>query len=255
VIAAEEIDLARRRAEFLLGYFWHEHPRVFQRTGALDDWGAIGPGLYTQCAYLLESVVAARDRPIDAGILARCLWEHVVTFAWLAIDPSVYLPQWVRHEAKERQAMVSDLRKAGYEVPSEAIDTARTYSAFARGVEGHFLSAIERAEAADNFWGRYLPEVFAQGGRYSFRGQYALLFRGYSAWLHPRIIALQEFGSEVGPSRVQIGRPQPTGPKATTGAPHLFCMALVVGADRLGWPCGAGLKRCLEAFAPEWQCA
>lgn len=246
-------DAIGDRARVLLDCFWDEHPREFTTDGRLDDWGVIGPGLYTVCAWWFESVVESRSRALDSGVLARVLWEHVVTFAWLAADPDKRVPLWVQNESDEREKMFDEMKTLGIDVPPETDRTVAEYKQYCRGVAGTWpRSPLERARVADKYWGRLLPEAFTHKGKYSFCGQYALLYRGYSAWLHPRIFLLHDFGQKLSDGRVRIGRPSPRASQSTGLSIGLFALALLVGADRLRWPSVPRLGRCLaEVFPPD----
>lgn len=43
-------------------------------------------------------------RNTEVMILARSLADHVITFAWLAIDPGPHYPRWERGDARDRLA-------------------------------------------------------------------------------------------------------------------------------------------------------
>jgi hypothetical protein len=59
-------------------------------------WRPCLTALIARMAGILESTrpLAEPERQYDALILLRSLYEHVVTFLWLAIDPEPRVDEW-----------------------------------------------------------------------------------------------------------------------------------------------------------------
>jgi hypothetical protein len=89
-------------AHELLAALGRTMPRQGQSTGALDDWNVYVPATLARCAYFLESIMVLSDRQIDSMILLRSLYEHVVTFAWIATDPGEHMPAFVANEFEQK---------------------------------------------------------------------------------------------------------------------------------------------------------
>ena len=73
--------------------------------GPQTAWPMVGPALLTHATSNLRSIVF-RLRPDgahnDASRLLRSLYDHIVTFAWLAADPPTRLALWRKEDLEER---------------------------------------------------------------------------------------------------------------------------------------------------------
>ena len=67
-----------------------------------DEWTFMGPALVLRAAHTmagLRQLLTAGVR-LDGWLLARSLYETVVTFAWVAIDPPTNLAIWKARSAR-----------------------------------------------------------------------------------------------------------------------------------------------------------
>jgi len=106
-------------------------PRTADVHGPHDAWPLVAPGLLAWCAGTVEAIVALMplEREVDASILLRSLYEHVVAFAWLAIEPSAErLALWRKHDCSQRIKADNDCRALGEEMlsPTLRADCERT---------------------------------------------------------------------------------------------------------------------------------
>lgn len=72
------------------------YPQVWADTGNHDNWPVTAAALIAKATRTLEAIcfLRASGFSADAIILLRSLFEHVVTFAWLATDPPRTMPLW-----------------------------------------------------------------------------------------------------------------------------------------------------------------
>jgi hypothetical protein len=104
------IARARRQGALLVDVASSHLPRDVASTGRHDDWNVTGPAFVARCTKLVGAILALPDEhEAAAGVLLRVLHEHVTIFAWLAIDPTTNLPQWVRHDRDERIKADNDM--------------------------------------------------------------------------------------------------------------------------------------------------
>ncbi len=81
----------------------------------LTWWRLIATALIARMAGLLKSIglLANERRPSDSGVLVRALYEHVVIFCWLAIDPGPRVDALIDHARVRRRALHDDARQVG----------------------------------------------------------------------------------------------------------------------------------------------
>ena len=180
-----------------------------------------------RCNYTLATVLRMEQRDIDCMPLVRCLYEHSVTFAWVAIDPDTHHRRMLAWELAQRRKMTEDLAKFGAVAPPmdavkrSMIDADRTPAP----------ELADRALHADRHWQRSNT-----GWAFGFRRVYANLYRPYSALVHPTAMGLEPFVS-YGPGGQLVGDPPPQHWGETASAAGAsFADALIVASLRLGWP-------------------
>jgi hypothetical protein len=81
--------------------------------GGSDPWKVWSMALLDRCCHSLETILSIADREVDAAILTRSLYEHVVAFAWSAMDPETNLKRLDAWESEQRQKMLTDLKRVG----------------------------------------------------------------------------------------------------------------------------------------------
>lgn len=206
-------------------------PAVVEHNEPVLSWPVFASATLARASYCLESIVLLEARELDAALLCRSLYEHVVTFAWVAIDPGVHLSQLLKDEADELRKSNNDIGK--FFTAERDIRRLEQLQQFSRGVAGEMPSLLGRAKAADGYWARLLNTFTS--GKYGFDGQYTAVYRQFSLFVHPTTWGLEPFVSGTGEQRT-IGSPRSQGGYAVTMAPILFAQALLVASDRLGWP-------------------
>jgi hypothetical protein len=234
-----------RIAGTLRDLYGRHAPRAVAHDNRLDSWPLYSAALLARVNYCLESVICLQLREVDAGVLCRVLFEHVVTVAWLAVDPTTRLPRALKGECEHLRKADDALKKlVTGERDAKRLEQMRQY---VRGVsEPEMPDLLTRAREADSYWGRLL-DTFHRGRR-GFEGLYTVVYRNYSLFTHPSVWASEVFVAGAGASRT-IGRPQPQGDHAITMAPILFAQALLIAADRFNWPPAEEIYAAFEAEA------
>jgi hypothetical protein len=211
--------------------------RAPARAPSGQDWETQALGYLARANYTLQTILAMPNREIDATVLGRSLYEHVVAFAWLLIDPVAHRPMLLRWEYEERTKMVKDPH--GFRILSPPEDGVIRRALIDMGPKCA-PETPDRALAADNYWSRCGIKW-----QWHFRNGYVGLFRGYSVFVHPTIAGITPFivrdhhGSSVGlPRGGQGGDVQ-------VEAVICFADALAVASHRLRWP---SIGEVLEAF-------
>lgn len=221
----------------------------------LHNWHLVGPAMLFSAAsclvslrYLAEAPAPRRDQ--DAFVLLRRLYEHVVDFAWIAIDPTAHAPRWVGDDFYHRLKLDDDFIKLGR--GSLSAKTRAEYQSFVDSHTG-LPQVVQRAEAADNHWSTRIdlhgtfPQTavppgqdlaVTQNGRWSLRSAYAYIYRAGSANVHPTPLSLFDYvwpgGAKdtftIGMKVDEINR------YPYTMAPLVFAMMLLIAEKVLGRP-------------------
>src|SRR4051812_41673100 len=91
-------------------------PLTVASDGAEDDWDVVGPAILAAAGRHLRAVAHLKATFPSAVIgwqLVRSLFEYVVTYAWIAIDPDDYAKRWLKYDYVYRLKLEDDLRALG----------------------------------------------------------------------------------------------------------------------------------------------
>ncbi|MGH3429981.1 MAG: DUF5677 domain-containing protein, partial [Mycobacteriales bacterium] len=153
-------------------------------TGPQTAWPMVGPALLAHATSSLRSIVF-RLRPDgahnDASRLLRSLYDHVVTFAWLAADPPARLALWRKEDLEQRLKIHREFAAAGEQLLPDT-DREQMERDVAR-IEGKAPGLASKAAMADKQWIPRIDAIQPHGLR-SFRGFYTVLFREQSGLVH-----------------------------------------------------------------------
>jgi hypothetical protein len=183
-----------------------------------------------RCAYLCESVLALADRPLDGEVIARSLFDHVITFAWVAAAPSERLPVLVGDDVRHRLAFAEENAKAfgGSMLPDEVKDEFEA-------LRQRLPSAQVMARVADEHWAGVVSNLFRGGS--SLSELYSRGFRGYSASVHPTALGIGPFLSSNATGAVVVARPVFHPRRCSFGeCTSAMTLLLVISGQALGWP-------------------
>jgi hypothetical protein len=212
--------------------------RVYRGEGR---WAILGQAFVARMADILRSLIRLADAGVenDRMVLLRTLYEHVVTFCWIAVDPERRLPQWGYTTHIYRLQLHFDALAYGTTILSDsevaAIKRLRKDNAGMPGI-------AQRAAEVDDYWPsvvrgfRTPPEAGAD--LLTMKGLYAGIYRIASRSVHAQLEAIEQC---VDFSRLPRGpavvRPQQTD-HLFSGmvAVPLFALALLVCHHRFRWP-------------------
>ena len=111
-------------------------------------WRPLGAAMIARMSDLVDSMrlLIPSRRQSDVLILLRALYEHMVTFCWVAIDPDVNTQTWINHSWIERKKLHNDLIAFG-------IDDLMSESELERAKTLKVMPSIDqRAKAVDAYW-------------------------------------------------------------------------------------------------------
>jgi hypothetical protein len=199
----------------LLGLVDQTPPVQLQEPNGHDNWPITATALVARSANLVEAMLAVQPlhQRLEGTALHRILYEHVTTFAWLAIDPPTRMERWLSSDARQRLSTADDMNKleGSDPMPPDARQEME------RRAKANILpSLVDLAAAVDREWSPRLPELSAPKGRYaSFRGMYTGVFREGCAFIHARTYGIESVVSSSG-LQVLVGRDEkPFGPVNT----------------------------------------
>jgi Family of unknown function (DUF5677) len=222
----------------------------------LENWDVVAPAMLFSAASCLLSIrglasAGAPRREQDAAVLLRRLYEHVVTFAWIAIDPVQHSPKWVASDFHYRLKIDDDIMKLGQPGLDEAMrEEFKTF----RDTHGVMPDVASRADAADKHWSTQIEGhgvfpskapatarsiVAVQGGNWSLRTMYAIIYRSASAVAHPTPFSLSTYvvaGHPLGTFVVGVDPTNQDERFAYTLAPLIYAVMLFVAEHALGRP-------------------
>lgn len=200
------------------------------RPQPFEHWECYAFACLARIHYTLESVFLLDDREADCASLTRVLYEHVVAFAWLMIEPHTHYTRLISWEHTERQRLAADLARFD---PDGATADDVTLSLLSVGMDPSVPAApatFDRTLQADSHWAVELPDWM-----FHFRRSYASLFRSFSAYVHPSSAGLSPF-FDINPD-FDPGRPRLDD---SLGIPTqglvMFGDALRIASASLGWP-------------------
>jgi hypothetical protein len=218
--------------------------------GPQTAWPMVGPALLTHATSNLRSIVF-RLRPDgahnDASRLLRSLYDHVVTFAWLAADPLPRLALWRKEDLKERLKIHREFETVGEQLLSDA-DREQMERDVAR-IEGNAPDLASKAAMADKHWIPRIGGALRPGSLSSFRGFYTILFREHSGLVHATMRGLNHVTIDLAPPRKRVVLEAPLEESNPYGmATVVYGIGLLVAAQTLAWPDAEEINAIFERY-------
>jgi hypothetical protein len=245
----ERDNLAEQRGRTLIALAEAHLPIDVGPVGPADAWQLVGPSLMSRQVGSLTALLALRPLGGEADplVLLRTLYEHAVTFAWLAADPGEdRYRRFLKSDAVSRIAMDADARKVGVELLDDL--QREEFQRQADELPKEMPDLLQRAEAADQHWVGRIPALEDSSSTGSYRGLYAIAYRRHSAIAHPSLMGLNTVTVDLadGYRRVQLERRDPDmhGPFGLGSI--LLGFSLFISNSTLGWPEQAAVKAAFE---------
>jgi hypothetical protein len=229
------IARARRQASKLLAAVAPHFPLDVPSTGRHDDWAVTGPAFVARSMRLIEAVLALPNaHESAAGVLARVLYEHVTTFAWIAIDPPKNAPVWISKDRDERLKVDNDTALFG-ERPLEP--EHRAAYELERDAAEKWPGLPVMASQADDHWAPRIPGFATD--KNGLRKTYIAVYRQFSTLVHGMAESLHRVvadGPRPGMSRVTVVEETPEEHNAFTATPYVFAFGLLISSETNGFP-------------------
>jgi len=216
--------------------------------GDIEDWRVVGPALIAKAADHLRSITLLLPgrREADANILVRALYETVVLFAWIAIEPQRRVGNWHKRTCLQAKKAYADWEKSGIEIAThEELAAIDRYCSTKR----QSLAPLPvLAEKADQHWGTRIPGFRADpDDPLSFRGFYRSIYRSGSWSAHTDGRSLRSFYTTTTVATT-IHAEKPGHDLLYFGlAPYLMGLGLAVAGSTLGWPDYSDVRRALRS--------
>jgi hypothetical protein len=123
----------------------------------------------------------------EVMILARSLSDHVITFAWLAIDPEAHYPPWERGDARDRLAAQERWEKRGRTLLEPGVK--KMFERQKANQVKYPPDMDDRADKADDYWATRLG--FPANDK-PFADTYDVIFKHCSSRTHASVQGLND---------------------------------------------------------------
>jgi len=202
--------------------------RVPKKPPSGRNWETFALATLARAHHTLQTILGLeRNREPDCAVLARVMFEHVATFAWLMVDPEERYPRLLRSEYNERVKLMADLKPFGVNGPDE--NEIKRSLAEMGNTAAPPLST--RTLEADSYWTRCGADW-----NWKLRRIYADLYRPYSSYVHPTVSGLDCFITP-GNGGGTIGYPRSVeGGCIPAEAASCFADALAIASQHWGAP-------------------
>lgn len=237
-----DAERARQIAYALSDLTRRFYPVTHTTDGTQDSWPTMGWALLARAHGTLESIMAllARRRAADAAALHRVLFEHVLTLAWVAIDPAEHPRRWLRWDRKQRLKADRDLVDLGADRLLET-EVRAAFEAEVRAGPSMPDSIIERAIEADRHWSQHTHVIQASPTEpRSFRQMYRAIFRYDSRLVHPTVGSIETFvHHQRGQSRTDVWLFEHSLDRMTSPfsrSVHIYALALLLAEPIFSLP-------------------
>lgn len=219
-------------------------------------WGLWRAASLVRMADTVESlmVLMASDQSLDGQTLVRSLYEQVVTFAWVAIDPDTRQWCWIGDGRSSMLKLHNDaMGFVGPILTDDQVTTVRASLGLSEprpepegcgGIperrnrpdpERVLPPLSDRALEADEYWPPLVRGLHGRGHPLSFRGLYLVAYRIPSRAVHSSLLALDAYLSREPERPYVVNRAEP-GPRimwALIGP--LSGIALLIAARWENW--------------------
>lgn len=198
-------------------------------------WRMFGAAVILRMADTVESMMALMSAglPIDGLILLRTLYEQVIRYLWVSINPDNHMQAWGSNARWHLRKLHNDALRFGQTIMDDdelaAADGAKELPPLA-----------DLALAVDDHWGGkmvgFRSPATGKQGILTMRGLYTIIYRTGSQAAHVQPESLEPYGQLHALPRV-IDRPSKEEPSIWWPvAVALYAHALIVCHDQLNWP-------------------
>jgi hypothetical protein len=226
-------EMVERATEELVALVRARLPERFYKE---SHWRVVGAGMIARMTGIMESMalLVRTNRPSDIGILLRALYEHVVVFCWVAIDPDKRMEAWGDHSWAQRLRLHNDATLFGIEDIVKPADLDRATKARTMPRLPQLTSEV------DEYWSKRTRGFRGQPERgpkdiLTMRGLYTGVYRLVSRTAHGEMETVDPCLDLDTYPRVAKFEDDDALWMAAMAIP-LFALALIVCHERFGWP-------------------
>lgn len=212
---------------------------------AIEDWSLIGTAYIAKASGTLESMLmiftAEEKRVHDASLLLRSLYENVLVFSWIGIDPAANLPRWIKTVCDKGIKTDNDWRTIGMSL----LDSRNRAYAETKAHDEAVKFAPDNAQMAqnvDDHWHRTYPGHPTITGTdedfLTFRGLYRHVYRLGSQAAHQDPRSLNEFYTTdaTGFTSVHVEKLDRFYLYPWLFGDHVVTLGIAIASSVLGWP-------------------
>lgn len=235
-------DALAQRATALARLIEDRLPLEEDATGPADAWPLVGSALLAHATSNLNSIFRLRSHAAhnDSSRLLRSLYDHVVTFAWLAVEPPGRIAVWRKADLEARLKIDKEFTQASQRLLPDAVRSQMERDV--DSVEGSAPGLADKALRADEHWIPRIAHLGSQGFS-SFRGLYTVLFRQHSGLVHATMRGLNHVTVDLSPTRRRVLLEAPLDGRGPYGlATVVYGLGILVAAESLGWSSGAEVE-------------
>jgi Family of unknown function (DUF5677) len=188
-------------------------------------------------------LLMARRKDGDALILLRSLYEQVVLFAWVAIDPDDRHTRWEGESNKQMLKLHNEVLPYGETIlsPAEvAICEAATGTP----------SVATMAHELDEYWPSHVDGLYAAGHLFSFHGFYQSIYRIGSRPAHASLESLEPYVRRT-PYPLTVAEREDDPMLWYSLAAPLFGLCLVIASRRFHWIDAVRVRRLVDRATAE----
>lgn len=222
-------------------------PKPVRRTDghAIEDWSLASTAYLVKASGTLESMLMLlgeeEKRAHDATILLRSLYENVLVFSWIGINPTANLPRWIKRVCDSGVKTDNDWRTIGMSL----LDSRNRAYAEGKLQDGSVKFAPNNpqlAQAIDDHWQRTYPGHPTITGTdedlLTFRGLYRHVYRLGSQAVHQDPRSLNAFFTTdaTGFTSAHTERPDAYYLYPWLFGDHVVTLGLAIASSVLGWP-------------------
>lgn len=204
-----------------------------------QHWELVGPALMAKAAGTLGSMLLLMDqrRWTDSAVLLRSLYESVLMFSWVAIDPQTHLRRWFRQHAKSRLNQHDGaVRNLGWELVSGKVELKLLRDVCQLDIKPP-PPRESMARAVDAHWLNEQGGLEVWGMASSFTKTYELIYRSGSVAAHADLGSLCGRYVTIENSLARAhGDPEHDDLLGVRMAIDTMCVGLHVCLMSLGWP-------------------
>jgi hypothetical protein len=230
ILYLEPRQLRRVNREFV-AFVRSKFPMRFY--GGEKMWSVYAAAALLRMCDTVEAMMflLARRKDGESLVLLRALYEQMVRFAWVAIDPAERHANWAGDSHRQMLKLHNAVAKYGHGFLSdEEIVTCET---------AQQLPSIEQmAREADQHWSRTITGLHDAGEPLSFEGLYNLIYRFLCRPTHADLNALGPYITENTTrrgARFTVHEERPGELLNYSLAAPMLAIALLVGAQHFRW--------------------